>query len=56
MGEITSGTQSPTLNVGIGMGYVEAAAAQIGAPIEIEIRGRNYLAIIQKKPLLKKTK
>ena len=54
VGEITSGTQSPTLGVGIGMGYVEAAAAQVGAPLEIEIRGRRFPAVIEKKPILKR--
>ncbi len=54
IGEITSGTQSPTLGCGIGMGYVETAAASVGAPIEIEIRGKKFAAMIQKKPILKK--
>jgi aminomethyltransferase len=56
VGEVTSGTQSPTLNAGIGMGYVEAAAAQIGAGITIEIRGKSFPAVIEKKPLYRKTK
>ena len=54
IGEITSGTQSPTLGTGIGMGYVEAAEARVGAPIEIEIRGRMFPAVIEKKPILKR--
>jgi aminomethyltransferase len=54
VGEITSGTQSPTLGVGIGMGYVEAAEAQVGKPIEIEIRGKRFSAAIEKKPILKR--
>ena len=53
-GEITSGTQSPSLGVGIGMGYVAAAVARPGTKIEIEIRGNKYPAIIEKPPLLKK--
>ena len=52
-GNITSGTHSPTLGVGIGMGYVGPKAAAIGSPIGIEIRGRTFAAIIGKKPLLK---
>jgi aminomethyltransferase len=51
VGEVTSGTQSPTLGVGIGMGYVETG---IGPAIEIEIRGKLYLATIEKKPLYKR--
>jgi len=54
VGEVTSGTQSPTLGIGIGMGYVEAPAATVGATIEIEVRGKNFPAVIQKKPILKK--
>jgi aminomethyltransferase len=54
VGEITSGTQSPTLGSGIGMGYVETSAASVGASIEIEIRGKKFAAMIQKKPILKK--
>ena len=54
IGEITSGTQSPTLGIGIGMGYVEVAAAPVGTAIEIEIRGKRFPAVIQKKPILKR--
>jgi aminomethyltransferase len=56
IGEITSGTQSPSLGVGIGMGYVTAGAAAPGMRIEIEIRGKNYPAVIEKPPLLKSDK
>ena len=52
VGEVTSGTQSPTLGYGIGMGYVEAGVTGI----EIEIRGKLFPATIEKKPLLKKGK
>jgi len=54
VGEITSGTQSPTLGAGIGMGYVEATEARVGAPIEIEVRGKMFPAVIEKKPILKR--
>jgi aminomethyltransferase len=54
VGEITSGTQSPTLGVGIGMGYVEVAGAHPGKPIEIEIRGKRFSAVVEKKPILKR--
>ena len=54
VGEITSGTQSPTLGVGIGMGYVEAGAARAGSAIEIEIRGKRFPAVIENKPILKR--
>jgi aminomethyltransferase len=55
IGEVTSGTVSPSLNYGIGMAYVSAAAAQPGQKIEIDIRGNKFPATIAKKPLYKKT-
>jgi aminomethyltransferase len=54
VGEVTSGTQSPALGTGIGMGYVEASGAKIGTAIEIEIRNRRFPAVIEKKPILKR--
>jgi len=56
IGEVTSGTLSPSLNYGIGMGYLDAAHAGVGSKIEIEIRGQKFPAIIEKKPLYKKAK
>jgi aminomethyltransferase len=54
IGEVTSGTLSPSLNWGIGMAYVSAPHAKIGTKIDIEIRGRKLPATIEKKPLYKK--
>lgn len=54
VGIITSGTQSPSLGIGIGMGYVPP---DLGAKeIEIEIRGKRYPAVIVPKPIYKKPK
>ena len=55
IGEVTSGTLSPSLNWGVGMAYVSTAHAKIGAEIAIEIRGQKFPAIIEKKPLYKKS-
>jgi len=55
VGEVTSGTLSPSLNWGIGMAYVSTARAKIGAQIDIEIRGQKFPATIEKKPLYKKS-
>jgi aminomethyltransferase len=55
IGEVTSGTVSPSLNWGIGMAYVSSAHAKLGAQIDIEIRGQKFPAIIEKKPLYKKS-
>jgi aminomethyltransferase len=54
IGEVTSGTLSPSLNWGVGMAYVSTARAKIGAQIDVEIRGQKFPATIQKKPLYKK--
>jgi aminomethyltransferase len=55
IGEITSGTLSPSLNQGIGMAYLTTPAPKPGEEIEIEIRGQKFPAIIEKKPLYKKS-
>lgn len=55
IGEATSGTQSPSLNCGIGLGLVSAEHAVIGTSIAIEIRGRRFNATIVKKPIYRKT-
>ena len=54
IGEVTSGTLSPSLNWGVGMAYVSTSHAKIGAQIDIEIRGQKFPATIEKKPLYKK--
>jgi glycine cleavage system T protein len=53
VGEITSGTLSPSLNIGIGMAYVSAGSTKMGTPLEIEIRGQKFPATVEKKPLYK---
>jgi aminomethyltransferase len=50
-GVVTSGTQSPSLNLGIGLGYVPAESARPGTIIEIEIRGRRNPAMVVSKPI-----
>ena len=51
LGEVTSGTQSPSLGVGIGLGYVPTEFANAGTVIEIEIRGKRSAAMVAPKPL-----
>ncbi len=53
-GEVTSGSHSPMLDVGIGMGYVPAAAAKAGTELVIDVRGRPRRAEVVKKPIYKK--
>jgi aminomethyltransferase len=54
VGAVTSGTQSPSLSVGIGLGYVETSAAIVGSQLEIEIRGKMFPAVIESKPLFRR--
>ena len=54
IGEVTSGTLSPSLNWGIGMAYVSSAHAKIGVEIDIEIRAQKFPATVEKKPLYRK--
>lgn len=54
MGEVTSGTMSPMLKVGIGMGYVNAAHSKLGSEIFISIRGKNLKAKVVKTPFFQK--
>ena len=54
VGDVVSGTQSPSLSAGIGMGYVPPAIAVPGTKIEIEVRGRRFAAEIVKKPIYRK--
>ena len=54
VGEVASGTQSPSLGCGIGMAYLPLEAAKIGTAIEIEIRGRKFPAEVVKKPFYRK--
>ncbi|HTL74148.1 MAG TPA: glycine cleavage system aminomethyltransferase GcvT [bacterium] len=55
IGQVVSGTQSPSLGIGIGMGYVPPEQAKPDTKIEIEIRGKNYAAVIVPKPIYKKS-
>jgi aminomethyltransferase len=54
-GVVTSGTQSPSLGIGIGMGYVPAEFAKPDTKIEIEIRGKRFAAVVVPKPIYKRS-
>jgi aminomethyltransferase len=53
-GVVTSGSHSPMLDVGIGMGYVPAAQTEPGTQLTIDVRGRARGARIVKKPIYKR--
>ena len=54
IGKVVSGTQSPSLGIGIGMGYVPPELAKPGTELEIEIRGRRFPAVVVPKPIYRK--
>lgn len=53
IGEVTSGTMSPTRKIGIGLGYVKPEYSKNGTDILIDMRGRKLKAVVQKPPFRK---
>jgi aminomethyltransferase len=51
VGEVTSGSHSPMLERGIGLGYVDSDLAQAGTELTVDIRGRSRRASVVKKPI-----
>lgn len=56
IGQVVSGTQSPSLGVGIGLGYVPPEFAQPGTRLGIEIRGKVAPAEVVPKPIYRRPK
>jgi aminomethyltransferase len=54
VGTVTSGTYSPSLEVGAGMAYVRADLAEPGTELEIDVRGKRRGARVGSKPLYRK--
>jgi aminomethyltransferase len=52
IGEVTSGTMSPSLNKAIGLGYVKAEFSTAGSEIFVEVRGKLLAATVVKIPFL----
>ena len=53
-GEVTSGSHSPMLDLGIGMGYVPAAQAAAGTKLAVDVRGKTRMGRIVKRPIYKR--
>ncbi|MGV6845487.1 MAG: glycine cleavage system aminomethyltransferase GcvT [Lutibacter sp.] len=53
IGEVTSGTMSPSLKIGIGMGYVPKTYAKLGSKIGIKVRNKSLAATVVKLPFYK---
>jgi aminomethyltransferase len=56
VGAVTSGTFSPSLEIGIGMAYLRPDLAEPGTEVEIDVRGKHRPARIASKPLYRKEK
>ncbi len=54
IGVVTSGTMAPSLDVGVGMAYVNAEFAEPGTAIEVDVRGKPRAAEVRAKPLYKR--
>lgn len=54
IGRVTSGSQSPTLGIGIALGYVPPMYATTGTPVEVEIRGRRAHGQVADRPFYHK--
>lgn len=52
IGKVTSGTMSPMLGIGIGLGYVKTAFAPVGTEIFVDVRGKMLKARVHKLPLI----
>jgi aminomethyltransferase len=53
IGQVTSGTFSPSLNKGIGLGYVPIEHSRVDTELDILIRGKPYRAVVVKPPFYK---
>ncbi|WP_434749801.1 glycine cleavage system aminomethyltransferase GcvT [Paenibacillus amylolyticus] len=56
IGEVTTGTQSPTLKRNLGLALIESRYAALGTALEIEIRGKKLKAEVIKTPFHKRTR
>jgi aminomethyltransferase len=52
IGKVTSGTQSPMLSIGIGLGYVTVPYSTVGSEIFVDVRGKLLKASVNKLPLI----
>jgi aminomethyltransferase len=54
-GEVTSGSLSPMLAIGIGLGYVPSALAAPGSELTVDVRGKPRRAEVRSKPIYKRS-
>lgn len=56
VGEVTTGTQSPTLNKSVGLVLIEKAFSELGQEVEVQIRNKNVKAVVVKSPFYRRPK
>ncbi|WP_088010956.1 glycine cleavage system aminomethyltransferase GcvT [Gottfriedia acidiceleris] len=56
IGEVTSGTQSPTLKKNIGLALIKSEFSALGTELEVEIRNKKLKAVVVSKPFYKREK
>jgi aminomethyltransferase len=56
IGEVTTGTQSPTLKKNIGLALIDAKETELGNEVEVEIRGKRLKAAVSATPFYKRDK
>ncbi|MFT9597742.1 glycine cleavage system aminomethyltransferase GcvT [Mesobacillus sp.] len=56
IGEVTTGTQSPTLKKNIGLALMDAKETELGNEVEVEIRGKRLKAAVSATPFYKRDK
>lgn len=56
IGEVTTGTQSPTLKKNIGLGLIDSNFIELGTEVEVEIRGKRLKAVTVSTPFYKRQK
>ena len=55
MGRVTSGTQSPSLGMGIGMGFVQPEFSPPDTAIAVEVRGKRLPALVVSRPIYRRS-
>jgi len=55
VGEVTSGTFSPTLEMAIAMAYVEPGVSEVGTALEVDVRGKRVAAEVVKLPFYRRS-
>ena len=56
VGEVTSGTLSPTLGYPVALAYVSTELATVKQRLDVEIRGKVYPGVVVKKPFYKRSR